>query len=169
MLASKATVLINYYLLMSLVFFFSLFMGFVLILPVVQQGVVLVVSVFCIVFFIRIIFGLLGLVWYGFSLFLIYVGGLLVMFGYVVAIIPNFLFKRKGYEFLFPFGFFSGLVFFNYVSLREGVFDVGSFIYSSGGCLVVVSLGFVLLLTLVCVVKVCHFRKGSLRPFSVYV
>lgn len=160
---------INYYLIMSLVFFFSVFMGLVLVLPVIQQGVVLVASVFCIVFVIRVIFGLLGLVWYGFSLFLIYVGGLLVMFGYVVAIMPNFLFKGKGYGALFSFGFLFSFVFSNYVFFYEGLSEIASFIYSEGGCIVVVGLGVVLLLTLVCVVKICHFSKGSLRPFSVYV
>ena len=100
---------------------------------------------------------------------MIYVGGLLVIFGYVVAIIPNFLFKRKGYVVLFMFGFFCRFFFLRRSFFNEGSFDVAGYIYSNRGCIVVVGLGFVLLLTLICVVKICHFRKGSLRPFSVYV
>jgi len=51
----------------------------------------------------------------------------------------------------------------------EGPFDVAIFIYSEEGFFVFLGLGFVLLLALLCVVKVCYFRKGSLRPFVVYV
>lgn len=92
-------------------------------------------------------------------------GRLLVIFGYVVAIVPNFLLKqRKLAGFIFV-GFFLGNFFVFKVVPLEGVFDVGAFIYSVSGCIVLIGLAFVLLFSLVCVVKICYFRKGSLRPF----
>lgn len=151
---------------MFLSFCFGLVLAFVFLLPVVQQGVSLVVVIFGLSFFMSVIFGLCGYVWYGFSLFLIYVGSLLVMFGYVVAMIPNFLFKGGG-GFLFVFlGVFLGRFSCVKLSFQEGVFDVGGLIYSERGFYILIGLGFVLLFTLVCVVKVCYFRRGALRPFS---
>lgn len=152
---------------MSLVFVLGLILGLLLVLPIAQQGVGLVVIIFRIATLISVIMGLIGLVWYGFSLFLIYVGGLLVIFGYVVSMVPNFLFKQRRFSVFLVLGVSVSRV----VSLKffvlEGPFDVGGFIYSSGGFWVLIGLGLVLLFSLVCVVKVCYFSKGALRPFSV--
>ena len=150
---------------MFLNLFVGLFLCFVFLLPVIQQGVRLVVVIFSLAVLLRCTVGVIGHVWYGFSLFLIYVGGLLVMFGYVVAMVPNFLFKQSYLLSFFLFGGVVGSLFFIKSPLREGVFDTGGFLYSSDGYLVLVGLAFVLFFTLVCVVKVCYFNKGSLRPF----
>jgi NADH-ubiquinone oxidoreductase chain 6 len=145
--------------------FIGLFLCFVFLLPVMQQGVRLVIVIFSLAVLLRCVVGTLGHVWYGFSLFLIYVGGLLVMFGYVVAMVPNFLFKQSFFLPFFLSGGLIGLLFVIKFSLREGVFDTGGFLYSNDGYLVLIGLAFVLFFTLVCVVKVCYFNKGSLRPF----
>nr|YP_002995759.1 NADH dehydrogenase subunit 6 [Lineus viridis]ACO40319.1 NADH dehydrogenase subunit 6 [Lineus viridis] len=151
---------------MFLAFFVGSILGLVFIVPLMQQGVSLIAVIFFLSVVISLIVGLLGYVWYGFSLFLIYVGSLLVMFGYVVAMVPNFLLKQSSLVFFVFSGFFlGGFFFFKTVSV-EGNFDVGSFIYSSSGCLILIGLAFVLLFSLVCVVKVCYFSSGSLRPFS---
>lgn len=141
-------------------------LGFIFLLPVMQQGVGLVVVIFVLSVLVRAVVGVCGYVWYGFSLFLIYVGSLLVMFGYVVAIIPNFLFKQSSISLFVFIGLFMGFFLSRKSEVSEGVFDVGGFLYSIRGLYVLVGVGFVLLFTLVCVVKVCYFRKGSLRPFG---
>lgn len=166
-LTSKVNVFINYFLFcfMSLALCFGAVLGLVFILPLMQQGVRLIAVIFLISVMLRIIIGILGYVWYGFSLFLIYVGSLLVMFGYVVAMVPNFLLKQRKLSFFVFIGFFIGRVFIFKICPLEGRFDVGALIYSSSGCLILIGLAFVLLFRLVCVVKVCYFRKGSLRPF----
>jgi hypothetical protein len=87
------------------------------------------------------------------------------MFGYVIAMVPNFLFKQGRFLLFLVLGAgVGGLVFLKVVPL-EGGFDVGGYIYSDRGYLVLIGLGFVLLFALVCVVKVCYFSKGALRPF----
>nr|YP_009648862.1 NADH dehydrogenase subunit 6 [Notospermus geniculatus]QCZ36412.1 NADH dehydrogenase subunit 6 [Notospermus geniculatus] len=151
---------------MSLVFFLGLVFGLVFSLPVLQQGVGLVVLIFTVAVGVSGLVGVCGHVWYGFSLFLIYVGSLLVMFGYVVAMAPNFLFKRQSVSLFVFFGFLVGFFVPVKTEVLEGAGDVGGFLYSLGGYFVLVGLGLVLLFTLVCVVKVCYFSKGSLRPFS---
>jgi len=152
---------------MFLTFFSGFIIGLIFLLPMVQQGIYLVVVVFCLVVFIRGLIGFMGLSWYGFSLFLIYVGGLLVIFGYVISIIPNFYL----YKFKFLSLFFFGFIFCFLLSFKVFLIDVskemGGFLYSGQGFLVFIGLGFVLFLRLVCVVKICYFSKGSLRPFEV--
>nr|YP_010146832.1 NADH dehydrogenase subunit 6 [Yininemertes pratensis]QQP01061.1 NADH dehydrogenase subunit 6 [Yininemertes pratensis] len=151
---------------MSLVFCLSLVLSLLFILPLMQQGVSLIVVVLLLAVFSSFLVGLLGFVWYGFSLFLIYVGSLLVMFGYVVAMVPNFLFKHGSLVGFVILGGVLGSLFVFKCFCLEGPFDVGGFMYSSGGCYVLLGLGFVLLFTLVCVVKVCYFSSGALRPFE---
>jgi len=80
---------------MSLSLTVGVLFSLIFLLPVMQQGVSLVVVIFLLATLVSVYIGLLGASWYGLSLFLIYVGSLLVMFGYVVAIVPNFLFRQK--------------------------------------------------------------------------
>ena len=154
---------------MLLSFFLGFLFSLIFLLPLMQQGVTLVGVVFFLSTLIRIYFGFLGFPWYGFSLFLIYVGSLLVMFGYVVSMVPNFFFRQKNFLYVFLVGFFLSLFVRFKFSLLEGVFDTANFIYSDFSFLVFLGLGLVLLLALVCVVKICYFSKSSLRPFSLYV
>ncbi len=151
---------------MSLVLSVGVILGFVFLLPVLQQGAGLVVAIFFMSVGTSFLVGVFGYVWYGFSLFLIYVGRLLVIFGYVVAMRPNFLFKRQNYLFFLLAGFLISWLLAMKLDLTEGISDVGGFLYSVGGYFVLIGLGLVLFFALVCVVKVCYFNKGSLRPFS---
>nr|YP_006576088.1 NADH dehydrogenase subunit 6 [Kulikovia alborostrata]AEM23545.1 NADH dehydrogenase subunit 6 [Kulikovia alborostrata] len=152
---------------MFLALFSGLMLSFIFFLPMVQQGVFMVVVVFSLVILMSTMIGFVGLSWYGFSFFLIYEGGLLVMFGYVISMIPNFFFdKSKGGWMVLVVIFFASFFPFKFF-LVDGLEEKGGFLYSMEGCLVVIGLGFVLFLSLVCVVKVCYFSKGSLRPFSV--
>lgn len=152
---------------MFLSVFVGVIMSFVFLLPMVQQGIFLVVIVFGLVTSISVFIGFIGLSWYGFSLFLIYVGGLLVMFGYVISIIPNFYIYSLNLSFVFFFGVFVSLFLSFKVFSIDVLKEVGGLLYSSQGFVVLLGLGFVLFLSLVCVVKICYFRKGSLRPFDV--
>nr|YP_010952633.1 NADH dehydrogenase subunit 6 [Acanthopleura vaillantii]WMQ53040.1 NADH dehydrogenase subunit 6 [Acanthopleura vaillantii] len=120
--------------------------------------------------------------WFGFILFLIYVGGLLVMFAYVTALTPNLVFKKGQLKFVFFLVYFFWLSLFMgsdaiSVSSRVGesflssggvsvYHEQGMSLYSFFGFLTTVSLVLVLLFVLLCVVKICYKKKGALRPFS---
>nr|YP_005351140.1 NADH dehydrogenase subunit 6 [Fissurella volcano]AFB78090.1 NADH dehydrogenase subunit 6 [Fissurella volcano] len=121
--------------------------------------------------------------WYGYILFLIYIGGLLVMFMYVSAISPNVVFSWGDVFSVVMFGLCGGVVYYymsgGSVSGKAGVGlenDVGLFISDlvSGSslagpstvCLMVV-LGVILLINLIAVVKVCSSRRGgALRRYG---
>nr|YP_009443426.1 NADH dehydrogenase subunit 6 [Argonauta hians]ATR85786.1 NADH dehydrogenase subunit 6 [Argonauta hians] len=119
--------------------------------------------------------------WYGYILFLVYVGGLMVMFMYIISLIPNLIFFSKGMSlYLFmSFGLFMVLnyyCFYNYyinMSLKQSM--MGLKIESMGFSSIVMSeynffsyifLGLLLLLILISVVKICYYCEGPLRVFK---
>nr|UYX79099.1 NADH dehydrogenase subunit 6 [Distorsio anus] len=118
--------------------------------------------------------------WYGYILFLIYVGGLLVMFAYVAALSPNVL-----------FGSGLPLIFFTLMALLIGVFmfthflvdfpmmtysneqstlkfmkTYGTEMVSPQMISILIGLALILLVNLVVVVKICYYQHASLRPFK---
>nr|YP_010241797.1 NADH dehydrogenase subunit 6 [Xenophora japonica]QTI82485.1 NADH dehydrogenase subunit 6 [Xenophora japonica] len=118
--------------------------------------------------------------WYAYILFLIYVGGLLVMFAYVAALSPNILFS--GSYILAFFGILS--VIFSVIFYLTYFVDTSSLSYLSyfskemymksyGGELatptmisVLIGLGLILLINLIVVVKICYYQHAALRPFK---
>nr|YP_009136918.1 NADH dehydrogenase subunit 6 [Allonautilus scrobiculatus]AKE32142.1 NADH dehydrogenase subunit 6 [Allonautilus scrobiculatus] len=121
--------------------------------------------------------------WYGYMLFMVYVGGLLVMFIYVASLAANLMFVGgMGVMGCFLVLLGSGTYWMSlgkssYVSV-VGYFGDSEFVSlvgSSGGGIMeksmvwgYVGLGALLLVVLVGVVKICYHCDGPLRPFSLY-
>nr|YP_009742291.1 NADH dehydrogenase subunit 6 [Mammilla kurodai]QID90386.1 NADH dehydrogenase subunit 6 [Mammilla kurodai] len=117
--------------------------------------------------------------WYGYILFLIYVGGLLVMFAYVSALSPNVLFSGGGALVFFGvlFILFAGMFFYykfsdmssiSYSSLYSQMKSLkiyGSQLVSPQVTSILVGLGSILLVNLIVVVKICYYQQAPLRPF----
>ena len=118
--------------------------------------------------------------WYGYILFLIYVGGLLVIFAYVAALSPNVLFNQKASGFLVFI-----LIFIIFISLKSYYFKDNSILrdyslqnrniiikvygielVSSHIISTLIGLALILLINLIAVVKICYFQHDSLRPFK---
>lgn len=162
-----------------LIFCSSIIVGFSFVFLLISQplrmGFFLLLSTVFVCFYISILLSS----WIGYVLFLVYVGGLLVMFGYVAVCSPNVLYKidvRFWWVSLICVGIFC--VFLRFWIIKEFVLSGGcdnlnvdffggvSFVlYSGGTFFVVIILGLILLLALVIVVKICYFLRGPLRPF----
>lgn len=71
----------------------SLVFSLLLVVPLIQQPLSLGFAVLSLSFFLRVLVAGRFFSWYGFILFLIYVGGLLVLFSYVIVLTPNFAFS----------------------------------------------------------------------------
>nr|AIG21321.1 NADH dehydrogenase subunit 6 [Dendropoma rhyssoconchum] len=152
----------------AVVSFISLF------LPAMAQPLSLGFNIMCMTVGGCCLCGLFLSSWYGYMLFLVYVGGLLVMFAYVAALIPNVMYKSN-YLFLAV----ASLAFLGVSLVLTSYFmDLGvltesgvewSMKYSGGelaneaGMLLVLAL--ILLVTLIAVVKICYFRGGALRSY----
>nr|YP_010184518.1 NADH dehydrogenase subunit 6 [Thysanoteuthis rhombus]QVH33950.1 NADH dehydrogenase subunit 6 [Thysanoteuthis rhombus] len=128
--------------------------------------------------------GLVGMItfsWYGYLLFLVYIGGLLVMFMYVISLIPNLIFLSSK-VFMYFFIIFFGFMMMNFFVTKEVVSvdmkDLSLFDYSTmsmgGGSMIMMYdnfmcyllLGVILLFVLISVVKICYYCEGPLRVFK---
>uniref|UniRef100_B2C6R5 NADH-ubiquinone oxidoreductase chain 6 n=2 Tax=unclassified Nephtys TaxID=2628724 RepID=B2C6R5_9ANNE len=110
--------------------------------------------------------------WVGFLIFLIYVGGMLVMFAYFTAIQPNQFMQTNN---MFMSLAITFLLFFMILapftpSLLTNMNLLPNFsilsLYSSPNIPILMFLGIMLFLALVAVVKVSKSLLGPLRPFN---
>lgn len=107
--------------------------------------------------------------WYAFLLFLIYVGGILVIFAYFTATSPNQQItniKKVIIAILVRFSFsiitIYRLDFFQSVNYRS--YQIIS-IFSSNNSYILIGITIILLLTIIIVVKLASRSKGPLRSF----
>nr|YP_009422149.1 NADH dehydrogenase subunit 6 [Cipangopaludina ussuriensis]ASR74855.1 NADH dehydrogenase subunit 6 [Cipangopaludina ussuriensis] len=136
---------------------------------------------FCIMMLTLLMCMLIGVFlssWYGFILFLIYVGGLLVMFAYVVALIPNILMNMD-----MSIVWIGGMqVSFMYMYWNSCFVDMKNLNILSTGYMmnvkmssielvspefisILISLGIILLINMIVVVKICYYKYSVMRPF----
>lgn len=107
--------------------------------------------------------------WYAFLVFLIYVGGILVMFAYFTATSPNQQIKDIKKVLITIFiRFPSSLIFIYsinfYQSIESKNYQIIS-IFSSNNSYLLIGITIILLLTIVIVVKLASRSKGPLRSF----
>jgi len=112
--------------------------------------------------------------WLGFLIFLIYIGGILIIFSYFLAIMPNQSIINIQLIFLPVLTLFISILISifafdswttNYTNpklLTEFIFS-----YSNHPLLIIILL--TLLFTIIIVVKICNLSKGPLRAFISYV
>nr|ATZ70752.1 NADH dehydrogenase subunit 6 [Conus venulatus] len=166
---------------MSSLLIITLAFSTLLILPMMSQPLSLGLVIMVSTLFMCMVSGMTTSVWYGYILFLIYVGGLLVMFAYVAALSPNVLFGGLTplfslimfFPILFMFFYFYFFKDSSYLSFESsssklmylkmyGVELISPYMIS-----ILIGLGVILLINLIVVVKICYYQQASLRPFSV--
>nr|YP_001586130.1 NADH dehydrogenase subunit 6 [Reishia clavigera]AAZ74640.1 NADH dehydrogenase subunit 6 [Reishia clavigera] len=165
---------------MTALIIFSMGLSSFLLLPFMSQPLSLGLIVMASTLFMCVASAITLSSWYGYILFLIYVGGLLVMFAYVAALSPNVLFG-SGTPLIFSMiSFFIFLVFLfnlnlvdlpllNYVSEMSSFSFLkiyGSEMVSPQMISILIGLAVILLINLIVVVKICYYTHTSLRPFS---
>nr|YP_004935473.1 NADH dehydrogenase subunit 6 [Semirossia patagonica]BAL27743.1 NADH dehydrogenase subunit 6 [Semirossia patagonica] len=166
---------------MSLLFMvsvgFSLSSVSMMVIQPLSLGFMLMSMVLC----MSILMSMIIFSWYGYLLFLIYVGGMLVMFAYVISLIPNFIFISSKVV-LYFFSIFFGFMMMNFFIMKDMIGvefkDIMMLNYSSmsmgGGSVIMMYnnffcyllLGFILLFVLISVVKICYYCEGPLRVFK---
>nr|AXF46437.1 NADH dehydrogenase subunit 6 [Penion sulcatus] len=165
---------------MSALIIFSMTLSSLLMLPLMVEplslGLVIMMSTLLMCFISAITLSS----WYGYILFLIYVGGLLVMFAYVAALSPNVLFgKGTPMLFFFTLVFPLATIFYFYPLIDLSsigylhIFSELKFLKMYGIEMVspqmisiLIGLAIILLINLVVVVKICYYQHASLRPFN---
>lgn len=159
---------------------FSITVSRLLLLPLIIQplslGLVVIISTLLMCFIRAITLSS----WYGYILFLIYVGGLLVIFAYVAALSPNVLFGKGtpviffltillpvslGFYFL-PLVDISSIRYLNVFRDAKFLKIYGIEMVAPQMISILIGLALILLINLIVVVKICYYQQASLRPFS---
>nr|WIM50806.1 NADH dehydrogenase subunit 6 [Conus ventricosus] len=166
---------------MSSLLIITLTSSILFILPMMSQPLSLGLVIMTLTLFMCLVSGMTISAWYGYILFLIYVGGLLVMFAYVAALSPNVLFGGLTplfslmlfFPVLFVFFYFYFFKDSSYLSFEPffskfmylkmyGIELISPYMIS-----VLIGLGTILLINLIVVAKICYYQQASLRPFKV--
>lgn len=111
--------------------------------------------------------------WIAFLIFLIYIGGILVIFSYFVSIIPNqsliFTYNASIMCLSFLCLIFTSIT-LNIKPITTPSYSlILDFIYTKYNIPILLLLALILLFTIVVVVKLTILSKGPLRPFTNYV
>lgn len=152
----------------------------VFMLPLIAQPLRLGLAIMVLRLLLCILTAMLLSSWYAYILFLIYVGGLLVIFAYVAALSPNIIFLGINAGFVVIITFIpSFILLYNYSFLDLTNFGNLSFwleakslktygieLVSPYYVSILIALGVVLLVNLIVVVKICFYQQSSLRPFK---
>ena len=159
----------------------SLGLSSVFLFPLMGQPLRLGLAIMVSTLFICLLTGIYLSSWYGFILFLIYVGGLLVIFAYVATLSPNTLFGGAAPLFflgraqvILPFAlFFTPFLDFNILlgpsNSKESLNILktcGIELVSPMMISVLIRLALILLINLVVVVKICFYQQRALRPYK---
>ncbi len=165
---------------MSLISFFRICLSLVFLMPTLIQPLRLGL---CIIFLSALSCVLLGLTvssWFGYVLFLVFVGGLLVIFAYVSALTPNNYFSSIKPFIIFVFYTLAIFLFClssdmlspavltwrNLLSIKKTTLLSGQLLVNPRSISLIVILGTILLINLLAVVKICYYQQGPLRPHS---
>nr|QCS25351.1 NADH dehydrogenase subunit 6 [Cyclophorus martensianus] len=155
-------------------------LSFIFFIPLMIQPLSLGLMILISTFFLCLISSLYISSWYSYILFLIYIGGLLVMFAYVASLSPNTLFIEWNGALLYFMA--TSILTYLYINIKlpitskatssmhttflirqtEGINLVNQDLSS-----ILIALAMILLLNLVIIVKICFFYKSSLRPFKI--
>nr|QGZ10014.1 NADH dehydrogenase subunit 6 [Eisenia nordenskioldi nordenskioldi] len=107
--------------------------------------------------------------WFAFLIFLIYVGGMLVMFAYFLALTPNqqILNPNNTIYSLFSMTTLSFLTYYIDIKIPPMMefYQGNTLLYLKPTAPFLILLAMVLLLTMIIVVKLTTLSKGPLRPF----
>uniref|UniRef100_A0AAU6QG59 NADH dehydrogenase subunit 6 n=1 Tax=Prionospio multibranchiata TaxID=3050093 RepID=A0AAU6QG59_9ANNE len=148
---------------------FSIMSSLAATLVLTTSPIILGVWIILISFMMSMTVALNSTTWLGLMVFLIYVGGLLVMFSYFVALTPNLLMDAK--TVMYAFFFSIPLFYFLYKNMP----DLTSFSTKTQAPLSflmeqnlspILFIALVLFFALVAVVKMCSKSSSPLRPFN---
>jgi hypothetical protein len=151
---------------MILIIIISLLLTIFLICLIINSPINLGIAILCISLFISSIFAIISSRWFGFITFIIYVGGILVIFAYFSALQPNQQIINWAWTFC-PIVFI--IMYFLYTNKTPYIwldnFINTNQIFSINNLIIPILLALLLFLTLIIVIKTTRADEGPLRPF----
>nr|YP_010481478.1 NADH dehydrogenase subunit 6 [Drawida ghilarovi]UIX22930.1 NADH dehydrogenase subunit 6 [Drawida ghilarovi]UIX22943.1 NADH dehydrogenase subunit 6 [Drawida ghilarovi] len=142
---------------------------FIFTILLASTPIILGVNILLIAMILAMIFASYISSWFAFMLFLIYIGGMLVMFAYFLAITPN---QHTSSIINIPMTFMSLITLYimsNLFNMKTYIVNEFSnnfsFIYIFYNLIILILFAMILLFAMVIVVKLTFRSKGPLRPF----
>nr|YP_009503534.1 NADH dehydrogenase subunit 6 [Pectinatella magnifica]AWX65971.1 NADH dehydrogenase subunit 6 [Pectinatella magnifica] len=156
---------------MTLLFLLILILTMVIVMPIFQQPIPSSMVLLFLALLSTTLLGFMTIPWYGYLLFLIYVSGMLVVFGYVCAMTPNVVFLvTPKVPLVVTLATLSLILPIITVSLFQGdvsSWKLGAFSLLSGENLVIYwMIAMILLVMLVITVYVVFKKASPLRGFD---
>jgi len=124
-------------------------------------------TVLCIAVFVASRLTLISTGWFGLITFIIYVGGMLVIFAYFAALQPNQ--QITNWRWVLSPSFFLVILYASFQSspiIWKLVIPNTAHIYSTPNIIIPVIIAIILFLALIIVVKTSRANEGPLRPFQ---
>nr|YP_010713414.1 NADH dehydrogenase subunit 6 [Dinobdella ferox]WDA96089.1 NADH dehydrogenase subunit 6 [Dinobdella ferox] len=149
-----------------------LLMNFILFLNLlmINSPIIMLMNILLISLNLAWLISLLYSSWYSFMIFLIYVGGMLIMFSYFVALNPNQYLKMKSMMYFFISMSIILLIlfklFFNKELFSNSYNYMIDILYTTDFLPLLIYLILILLIMMLLVSKLVSFSKGPLRPFN---
>lgn len=141
-----------------------------IVLPKINNPIIITLIIILIALITALIFCAEISSWYSFLLFLIYVGGILVIFAYFTATSPNQYNKRRKKTFIIiPFTFITLIL--RILTLNKFIVSINRqssqliIIFTNPNIYTLIIITLILLITIVIVVKLSSRSKGPLRAF----
>lgn len=130
-------------------------------------------TILSIALLIAILYSLTCSSWFGLLIFLIYIGGILVIFSYFVALIPNQPLISISNLNIIRISIIITLILTNLFNTPPIIISIHSnfteVIYQPQNTSILILLALILLLIIVITVKITHRSRGPLRAFMSYV
>nr|YP_010236196.1 NADH dehydrogenase subunit 6 [Melinna cristata]QTD82970.1 NADH dehydrogenase subunit 6 [Melinna cristata] len=111
--------------------------------------------------------------WFGLILFIIYIGGMLVMFSYFAAVSPNQKISLSSVLLILAltaFTLFYSMPMWESIANTSNLYPTAyftiSFLYHPKQAILLITMAILLLLALIFVVKIAQRAGGPLRPFK---
>lgn len=138
-----------------------------LILIIANNPLTIRLCILIIAITISLIVGYIISSWYGFILFLIYVGGILVIFSYFISLSPNQSIQIPISILYFILSFFITLARRKNITVITNTFTLNQIqdLYTVKNIPILLFLAIILLYIIISVVKLCNLSKGPLRAF----
>jgi NADH-ubiquinone oxidoreductase chain 6 len=157
-----------------LIILLTISISLVFIIPTLHTPLFLGSSILIYSFLISAITTIITSSWFGFILFIIYIGGILVIFAYFAALSPNQIHYTPTLFIILPVS--TLLFYFILLNSQSNYFSpplihiyrtkINSLLYSQEQAPVLIFLVILLLLALIIVVKITKHTTGPLRPFQ---
>lgn len=153
----------------------SLFIILSISIIIISRPLIIALYVLCLALSLSVLVSLLINSWFAIFIFLIYVGGILVIFIYFSSLSPNQFLGYKSLIWISFIIFFMWIIFFVIVNpplITQTIINPYSILfpitilYFSPNLLILIALILILLLVLLAVVKITEATFGPIRPFS---